>query len=30
LVEAFEAAEIDGFITDFPDQVRESLPAAVR
>jgi glycerophosphoryl diester phosphodiesterase len=30
LVEAFEAAEIDGFITDFPDKVRESLPAAVR
>jgi glycerophosphoryl diester phosphodiesterase len=30
LVEAFEAAEIDGFITDFPDQVCESLPAAVR
>jgi glycerophosphoryl diester phosphodiesterase len=30
LIEAFEAAEIDGFITDFPDKVREALPAAVR
>jgi glycerophosphoryl diester phosphodiesterase len=30
LVEAFDAAEIDGFITDFPDKVRESLPAVVR
>lgn len=30
LVEAFEAAEIDGFITDFPDKVRESLPAAIQ
>lgn len=30
LVEAFDAAEIDGYITDFPDKVREALPAAVR
>jgi glycerophosphoryl diester phosphodiesterase len=30
LIEAFDTAEIDGFITDFPDKVREALPAAVR
>jgi glycerophosphoryl diester phosphodiesterase len=30
LVEAFEAAEIDGFITDFPDKVLECLPARIR
>jgi glycerophosphoryl diester phosphodiesterase len=30
LVEAFDAAEIDGFITDFPDKVRESLSAVIR